>query len=97
MSEAQAAARTLKLDTASLEIRQMQDIAPAFEMLKPEADALYVVVYQLIVANLMRILTCALSTRLAMTFSTRDFVRPEASCLADLTTRTYSGEIATQS
>jgi putative ABC transport system substrate-binding protein len=75
MSETQAAARTLKLDVAPLEIRRMQDIAPAFEMLKSQADALYVVVDQLIVANLMRILTFALCTRLPMIFSTRDFVR----------------------
>lgn len=75
MNETQAAARTLQLDVAPLEIRKMQDIAPAFEMLKPQADALYVVVDQLVVANLMRILTFALSTRLPMIFSTRDFVR----------------------
>jgi len=53
----------------------MEDIAPAFEALNPQADALYVVVDQLIVANLMRILTFALSVRLPMIFSTRDFVR----------------------
>jgi putative tryptophan/tyrosine transport system substrate-binding protein len=75
MNETQAAARTLGLDVASLEIRKMQDIAPAFEALKPPAQALYVVVDQLVVANHMRILTFALSTRLPMIFSTRDFVR----------------------
>jgi putative tryptophan/tyrosine transport system substrate-binding protein len=75
MNETQAAARTLGLDVASLEIRRMQDIAPAFEALKPPAQALYVVVDQLVVANHMRILTFALSTRLPMIFSTRDFVR----------------------
>jgi putative ABC transport system substrate-binding protein len=75
MSETEAAAKTLNFDVARLEIRRMQDIAPAFEMLNPHADALYVVVDQLVVANLMRILTFALSTRLPMIFSTRDFVR----------------------
>jgi putative ABC transport system substrate-binding protein len=75
MSETQAAARTLGLDVALLEIRRAQDIAPAFEALKPRADALYVVVDQLVVANLMRILTFALGARLPMIFSTRDFVR----------------------
>jgi putative tryptophan/tyrosine transport system substrate-binding protein len=73
MSETQTAAHTLSLDVAPLEIRRMQDIAPAFEALK--AQALYVVVDQLVVANHMRILTFALSTRLPMIFSTRDFVR----------------------
>jgi putative ABC transport system substrate-binding protein len=75
MNETREAARTLKLDIAQLEIRRMQDIPPAFEGLKPQADALYVVVDQLVVANLMRILTFALSARLPMIFSTRDFVR----------------------
>jgi putative tryptophan/tyrosine transport system substrate-binding protein len=75
MNETRAAARTLNLDVAPLEIRRMQDIPPAFEGLKPQADALYVVVDQLVVANLMRILTFALSTRLPMIFSTRDFVQ----------------------
>ena len=75
MNETAAAARTLGLDVSPLEIRQMQDIGPAFSALKPAADALYVVVDQLIVANLMRILTFALSARLPMVFSTRDFVR----------------------
>jgi putative ABC transport system substrate-binding protein len=74
-NETRAAARTLGLDVAPLEIRRMQDIAPAFETLRPPAEALYVVVDQLVVANLMRILTFALSTRLPMIFSTRDFVR----------------------
>jgi putative ABC transport system substrate-binding protein len=75
MSETELAAKTLNLDVARLEIRRTQDIAPAFEALNPHADALYVVVDQLVVANLMRILTFALSTRLPMIFSTRDFVR----------------------
>jgi putative tryptophan/tyrosine transport system substrate-binding protein len=75
MNETRGAARTLNLDVAPLEIRRMQDIPPAFEGLKPQADALYVVVDQLVVANLMRILTFALSMRLPMIFSTRDFVR----------------------
>jgi len=75
MNETRAAARTLNLDVAPLEIRRMQDIPPAFEGLKPQADALYVVVDQLVVANLMRILTFALSARLPMISSTRDFVR----------------------
>jgi putative ABC transport system substrate-binding protein len=75
MSETRAAARTLGLDVALLEIRGMQDIAPVFEKLNAQADALYVVVDQLIVANFNRILTFALSTRLPMVYSTRDFVR----------------------
>ena len=75
MSDTEAAARELKLDVALLEIWRTQDIAPAFEKLNSQADALYVVVDQLIVTNFNRILTFALSTRLPMIYSTRDFVR----------------------
>jgi putative ABC transport system substrate-binding protein len=75
MSDTEAAARELKLDVALLDIRRMQDIAPVFEKLNSQADALYVVVDQLIVANFNRVLTFALSTRLPMIYSTRDFVR----------------------
>jgi putative ABC transport system substrate-binding protein len=75
MSETRAAAQTLGLEAVPLEIRRSADIAPAFEVLNAQADALYVVVDQLVVANLMRILTFALSARLPMIFSTRDFVR----------------------
>ena len=74
MSDTEAAARELKLDVALLEIRRMQDIASVFEKLNSQADALYIVVDQLIVANFNRILTFALSTRLPMIYSTRDFV-----------------------
>ena len=74
MSDTEVAARELKLEVAHLEIRRMQDIATAFESLNSQADALYVVVDQLIVANLNRVLTFALSTRLPMIYSTRDFV-----------------------
>ena len=74
MGETQAAARTLGLEVAPLEIRRAEDIAPAFEALKAQADALYVVVDQLVVANRTRILTFALGARLPTIFSTRDFV-----------------------
>ncbi len=75
MGETQAAARTLGLEVAPLEIRRTEDIAPAFEALKAQADALYVVVDQLVVANLTHILTFALDARLPTIFSTREFVK----------------------
>jgi putative ABC transport system substrate-binding protein len=75
MSDTEAAARGLNLEVARLDIRRMQDIAPVFEKLNAQADALYVVVDQLIVTNFSRVLTFALSTRLPMIYSTRDFVR----------------------
>jgi putative tryptophan/tyrosine transport system substrate-binding protein len=75
MGETQAAARMLGLDVAPLVIQRAEDIAPAFERLKTQADALYVAIDQLMVANLTSILTSALSARLPTIFSTRDFVR----------------------
>ena len=42
LSEVQAAANTLGLEVATLEIRRAEDIAPAFDALKGRADALYV-------------------------------------------------------
>jgi len=78
MDETQAAARTLGLEVASLEIRRAEDIAPAFKALKPPADALYVAVDQLVVANLTQILTLAFGARLPTMFSTREFVKAGA-------------------
>jgi putative tryptophan/tyrosine transport system substrate-binding protein len=75
MGETQAAARMLGLDVAPLVIQRAEDIAPAFEAAKGQADALYVAIDQLMVANLTRILTSALGARLPTVFSTRDFVR----------------------
>ena len=49
--EVQAAAGTLGLEVLPLEIRQAQDIAPAFEALKDHADALYVCTDALANAN----------------------------------------------
>jgi ABC-type uncharacterized transport system substrate-binding protein len=43
MGEVQAVARGLGIEVAPLEIRRAEDIAPAFEALKAQADALYVV------------------------------------------------------
>ena len=76
MGETEAAARTLGVEVVPLEIRRVEDFSsPAFEAMKARADALYVAIDQLMVANLMRILTLALGARLPTIFSTRDFVR----------------------
>jgi putative ABC transport system substrate-binding protein len=73
MEETKGAAQSLGLDVVALEIRQAADIAPAFDLAK--VDAIYVAIDQLMVANLARILTLALGSRLPTVFSTRDFVR----------------------
>jgi putative ABC transport system substrate-binding protein len=74
MGEVQAAARTLGIDVEPLEIRKSEDIAPAFNGLKSRADALYVVVDTLVVANQTRIITLALGARLPTIFQQSDFV-----------------------
>ena len=76
MGETQAAARMFGLDVAPVVIQRAEDIAPAFQRLK--ADALYVAVDQLMVANRASILTSALGARLPTIFSTRDFVKAGA-------------------
>jgi len=78
MGETQAAARMLGLEVAPLVIQRAEDIAPAIQGLKTRADALYVAVDQLMVANLTSILTSALGARLPTIFSTRDFVKAGA-------------------
>jgi len=78
MGETQAAARMLGLEVTPLVIQRAEDIAPAFQTLKTRADALYVVVDQLIVANRTSILTSALGAQLPTIFSTREFVKAGA-------------------
>src|SRR5262249_15906968 len=62
MGEVQAAARTLGIEVAALEIRREKDIVPAFASLK--ADALYVTADALLNANRVRINTLANVARL---------------------------------
>ena len=75
MGETQAAARMLGLEVVPLVIQRAEDIASALQSLKTRADALYVAVDQLIVANRTSILSSALAARLPTIFSTRDFVK----------------------
>jgi putative ABC transport system substrate-binding protein len=75
MRETEAAARGLGIEVVPMEIRRVEDFSSAFQVLRGNADALYVAIDQLMVANLMRILTLALGARLPTIFSTRDFVR----------------------
>jgi len=75
VGEVQAAARTLGLEITPLEIRRTEDIAPAFETLKSQSDALYVVSDALMAASRTRIITFALSARLPAIFGYRDYVK----------------------
>ncbi len=76
--DVRAAARTLGLDVAPHEIRRAEDIAPVFETLKSQADALYVVEDTLIIVNKKPIVTLALDARLPTIFGNRDFVQAGA-------------------
>jgi putative tryptophan/tyrosine transport system substrate-binding protein len=68
-------ARALGLEAARLEVRQPQDIAPAFESIKGKADALYAVSNAPIAANRARIITLARSARLPTILSYGDYVQ----------------------
>jgi putative tryptophan/tyrosine transport system substrate-binding protein len=70
----QAAAHSLSLDITPREIRRTEDIAPAFEALKGQADALYVVEDSLVSANSAQIVELTLHDRLPTVFYTRDVV-----------------------
>jgi putative tryptophan/tyrosine transport system substrate-binding protein len=68
----QAMARNLGLEVQPHGIRRAEDIAPVFDVLKGQADALYVVANS---ANGARIATLALNTRLPPTFESSAPVR----------------------
>jgi putative ABC transport system substrate-binding protein len=74
MSAGQAAAHMLGLDVVKLEIRRAEDIVPAFDSLKGDADALYVVTDALVNTNRIRINTLALGARLPTMFGEEGYV-----------------------
>jgi ABC-type uncharacterized transport system substrate-binding protein len=74
LNEAQVAARTLGIDVLPLQIRRGEDIAPALEELKGQADALYVSLDPLMNTHRIRINTLALGARLPTLLPFRGFV-----------------------
>jgi len=74
MHEVQATAEMLGLEVEPLEIRRVEDIVPAFEVLKVGANALYVVGDALTGANRVRINIMALAARLPTMCNFREFV-----------------------
>jgi putative ABC transport system substrate-binding protein len=78
MGETQAAARLLGLEVVPLVIQKAEDIPSTFQGLKSRADAVYVAVDQLMVANQTVIVTSALRTELPTIVSTSDFVKAGA-------------------
>jgi putative tryptophan/tyrosine transport system substrate-binding protein len=75
MGDVQAAARTLGIEVAPIEIRRAEDIAPAFAALKAQTDVLYVVGDALTAANLTRIITFSHTARLPTIFNTPLFAQ----------------------
>jgi putative tryptophan/tyrosine transport system substrate-binding protein len=74
MGEVQATARKLGLDVVTLEIRRVDDIAPAFEGLSARVDALYVVTDSLVSTNRIRINTLAMGARLPTMHSVKEYI-----------------------
>jgi hypothetical protein len=73
LAQVQTAARALGLESAVLEIRRAEDIAPAFDGAKGRADALYVISEALVTANVVLITKLALETGLPSIYSNREF------------------------
>jgi len=74
MDEVRAAARTLGIEVAILEIWRADEIAPAFETLKGRAEALYVPADPLVNSNRIRINTLAQGARLPTMYGFREYV-----------------------
>jgi putative ABC transport system substrate-binding protein len=74
LSEVQAAASAFGVDATVLKIRRSEEIAPAFEAVKNNTDALYVFSEPLMNANRVKINTLALGARIPTIFGFRDFV-----------------------
>jgi putative ABC transport system substrate-binding protein len=74
VGEVQVAARTLGLNTATSEIRRAEDIAPAFDVIKGRAEALFISTDPLLIANLGRINDLAQGAQVPTIGSWREFV-----------------------
>src|SRR5262249_57647453 len=74
LREVQAAARTLGLEVAALEIRRAEDIARALEEVKGRAEALYVCIDALLFFHPLLINTLALAARLPTMLGNRAHV-----------------------
>jgi hypothetical protein len=71
--------------------RRVEDFSPAFELIKAKADALYVAIDQLMVANLMRSLRLRLARGFQRSSAPATLSAAGASCPTDQVTRNGSG------
>src|SRR5262249_24619230 len=74
MDAVETAARTLGLDSTRLEIRRLEDIAPAMAALKGSTHAVYACADALVSANRNRISTLALGARLPTIYAERSYL-----------------------
>jgi putative ABC transport system substrate-binding protein len=69
--QVEAAAAALGLEVKRMDIRRVEDIAPAFAALNGQADALFAIGSALVAAGTTRIVTFSLSARLPTMFNNR--------------------------
>jgi putative ABC transport system substrate-binding protein len=74
MSEVQALAGTMGIQTLRIEIRRPEDIAPAVDALNGRAEALYVCTDPLLSSHRSQLSTLALAARLATIYLYRNYV-----------------------
>jgi len=74
MGNVRAAAGSLGLEVAAMEIRRADDIAPAIERLKGHADALYICAEGLVNSNRVRLNALALAARLPTMHGLREYL-----------------------
>ena len=74
IEEVERAAKLVRVQASKYDIRRVADIAAAFDAFKDNAQALYVVVDPLLVANRARIAALALGARLPTTSGFGEFV-----------------------
>jgi putative ABC transport system substrate-binding protein len=74
MGEVERAARSLGVEAVRLEIRRAEDIAPAIDAHKSNADALYACSDALVFLNSGRISILALGARLPTVYPSRDYL-----------------------
>jgi putative tryptophan/tyrosine transport system substrate-binding protein len=75
MAEVEVTARRLGLEVATAEIRQSEDIVPAFAGLKGRADVLYVCADPLVSTNQVRIAILALGAQLPTMHGIREYIK----------------------
>jgi putative tryptophan/tyrosine transport system substrate-binding protein len=76
LGDVETTARKLGLEAIRLEIRRTEDVAPAFQALEGQVDALYVVSDGLVSANRTRIVTFVLTARLPTIWGAREYIQP---------------------